>query len=205
MKKTNKKPLIALGIMLLVGIIGGTISYFTSSTTIPNTFKTETYKTVTTEEFISPSSWTPGTTTSKTVTVKNEGNVPVAVRVSYTEAWVSKNGSSLPLQPTGLSQPAAILNLNTTGWIKNGNYYYYNKAVKNGETSPTFLNSVTYNPQAPTDIQCTTQTTSTGTTHTCESSGNGYDGATYTLTITVETIQYDAYQTAWTNAVTIAA
>ena len=36
-----------------------------------------------------------------------------------------------------------------------------------------------------------------GKTKTCTSTGDGYDGATYTLTITIETIQFDAYKEAW--------
>ena len=43
------------------------------------------------EKFESPSTWTPGTTILKTVTVKNTDNIQIAVRVSYTEKWVNGN------------------------------------------------------------------------------------------------------------------
>lgn len=76
----NKKAIIAL-----VGIVGATFAYFTSSATLSNEFKTGTYSTSVTEEFVSPDNWTPGTTTKKKVNVTNNGSVNVAVRTSYTE------------------------------------------------------------------------------------------------------------------------
>ena len=79
----NKKTIIALALVALVGIIGGTYAYFTSTATLSNEFTTGTYSTSVTEEFVSPSNWTPGTTTAKKVNVTNNGSVEVAVRASY--------------------------------------------------------------------------------------------------------------------------
>ena len=41
----SKKPLIALLVVAIVGIIGGTFAYFTSTDTFANVFQTSTYKT----------------------------------------------------------------------------------------------------------------------------------------------------------------
>ena len=50
----NKKPIIALGALAVVGLIAGTIAYFTSEVEFDNVFTTATYKTKSTEVFNSP-------------------------------------------------------------------------------------------------------------------------------------------------------
>lgn len=196
--KKNNKPLFALLLLAIVGVVGVTIAYFTSTTSFENVFKTSPYSTEVTEEFISPTNWIPGTTTSKTVFAKNTGDVPVAVRVSYEEEWVSSNGSTLPLVQDG--KTAAIINLaNTSDWTLDNGYYYYGKKLTKGQSTTTFMESVTFNKDVVADVVCTPN----GNVTTCTSSGNGYDGATYTLTIKVETVQFDAYKTFWNTTVTI--
>ena len=61
--------------------------------------------------------------------------------------------------------------------------------VEPGETTSSFISGVTFNK----DIKATlTETISSdGQTITYTSSGNGYDNAQYTLTVNIETIQYD--------------
>ena len=196
--KKNNKPLIALFLLAIVGLVGVTIAYFTSSTTFENVFKTAPYSTQVTEEFTSPTDWTPGTTTPKTVVAKNTGDVPIAVRVSYEEEWISSNGTTLPLIQSG--KTAAIVNLaNTSDWTLVNGYYYYGKKLTKGQSTTTFMESVTFNKDIVADVTCTPN----GNVTTCTSSGNGYDGATYTLTINVETVQFDAYKTFWNTTATI--
>ena len=91
----NKKVLVGLIILMVVSVVGLTIAFFTDTVEIPNVFKTNVFKTKVTEEFVSPDDWVPGTRTSKTIKVDNLGDVPVAVRISYTESWVAKDGTSL--------------------------------------------------------------------------------------------------------------
>ena len=120
--KRNNKPLIALLLLAIVGVVGVTIAYFTSNATLENIFKTAPYSTQVEEEFTSPTNWTPGTTTPKTVVAKNTGDVPVAVRVSIEEEWISGNGESLPLEQNG--NKAAIINFaNTSDWTLVDGYY----------------------------------------------------------------------------------
>ena len=202
-KVKNKKPLLAIVLIALIGIIGGTIAVFTSTSTIPKIFKTLTYKTQTEETFTSPSDWKPGVTTTKKVLVRNTGQVDVAVRVSYTQTWVSSTHKSLALKKD--NKDVAVINRTNTGnWIEkveNGTTYYYykNKLAPNGVTT-AFIDSVKFNDQITYDIPCTT----VGTTTTCASNGDGYDGATYTLTLKIETVQFDAYRTFWNTTATIA-
>jgi len=217
--KKNKKPIVALVLLLVVGLVGLTLAYFTDTVEVPNVFNTSTYSTETTEEFESPDDWTPGTTTSKTVITKNTGDVDVAVRVSYTEKW-EKDGKTVSNTFTnnGTTESAAKLNLtNTSDWTKDGDYYYYNKKLASGESTSTFLESVTFNENVPSSSEtssCTTkyydadgaEVESTADyakqTTTCSADGD-YVGATYTLTIKVETVQYDAYKDYWGTTVEI--
>ena len=198
----NKKALIAIAIILTIGLIGGTFAYFTDQISVANEFKTKPYGTQVTEEFTSPDNWLPGDETSKTVVVKNTGEVDVAVRVSYSEKWESSDGTTLSGTQTisGQNIKAAIINLdNTSDWTKEGNYYYYNKKLLSGNSTTSFIKSVTFNSQITDDTTCTTLNNVT----TCESTGKGYDGANYTLTINVETVQFDAYKTVWNTTTNI--
>ncbi|MDE5831083.1 MAG: BsaA family SipW-dependent biofilm matrix protein [Clostridia bacterium] len=205
-EKSNKKPLIALALVALIGLIGGTIAVFTSTVNIPNIFKAATYHTETEENFKSPNDWLPGTTTDKTVIAKNTGDVEVAVRVSYEESWVSRNGADLPLVQNQGATNVTVADINFTNidnghWIEKEEdgktYYYYYKRLAKNENTDSFIESVTFNEDVEVDMTCTKTTVDNKTTETCNSSGDGYDGGTYTLTIKVETVQYDQYKSYW--------
>ncbi len=60
----QKKTIIILIFILLVGIIGLTVAYFSNTTSINNLFSTNPYGTTVEEVFTSPSNWLPGTTTN---------------------------------------------------------------------------------------------------------------------------------------------
>lgn len=152
----NKKSLIALAVIAIVGVIGGTFAYYTSTASFDNIFKTKPYSTEFTEEFESPEDWTPGTTTSKKVFAKNTGDVDVAVRASYTEKWVNANGNTIENTQGDVS--AAVINFaNTADWKKEGNYYYYTKKLTKGETTSSFIESVTFNSDVEASVNCVTE------------------------------------------------
>ena len=198
--RRSKKPLLGLLVLLLVGIVGVTIAYFTGVIEFPNVFKTKPYSTKSVETFISPDNWLPGTTTDKKVVATNLGDVDVAVRVSYTESWKSNDGTTLPLKQGTVT--AAVINFdNTSSWTKSGNYYYYNKKLSKNDSTNSFIKSVTFNKDVVSEPTCTTS--ADGLEKSCLSSGKKYDNATYTLKIKVETVQFDAYKDAWNTNVTI--
>ena len=216
----NKKPVVALGALAVVGLIAGTFAYFTSTVDFDNVFTTAVYKTVSTEVFQAPSNWTPGETIDKTLTTKNEGSIPVAVRVKAVESWVNEDGETIDPQQlltvsnyiTGTNKNIAIINLaNTNDWTSvadnDGTYYYYKTSLLPDATTSSFIESVTLNPNLPiSDEPCVTTTPSAGTTvKTCERVIQGLGKATYTLTLTVETVQFDHYADVWTGAPTITA
>ena len=177
----------------MVGVVGATFAYFTSSATLTNEFETGTYSTSVTEEFVSPDNWTPGTTTAKKVNVTNNGSVDVAVRAKYTEKWTAKNGTVLSGTRNG--EKVAQFNIGSDWEKATDGFYYYKGTLTNGQTSSDFISSVTFNPnfilEEGTDIECTTTKVNGKTTVNCESLTTGYAGATYSLDITIETIQAD--------------
>jgi len=196
-KKFKKHPklFISLGVLLVL-LIGGTLAYYYTHDSIDNVFKTKEYSSQSIETFESPDDWKPGDTTKKEIIVKNSGDLCEDVRVYYTEKWTNKNGDELPVLQNGMPL-AKILLTNQDHWVKYGNYYYYNKTLQPGDQTDTFMRAVSYSKEAINDYSCVNETDSTGNTVTCDSSGNGYDGATYTLTIHVETVYCENTPEAW--------
>ena len=189
MKK--KKSLFAIIAVLLILVVGATIAYFNSSTSFNNQFNIGDYNVVVREIFTSPSNWAPGDTTEKKIFAKNEGTVDAAVRIKYEETWTDSNGDEI----TTIPNDAVILNFTTpSNWTKNDTdgYYYYNYYLKSGEETTSFIDSVTLN----SDLNNTNCVEENGT-KTCTSNVQGLAGATYTLTFTIETVQYDKYQEVW--------
>lgn len=198
-KQNNKKKLIIVSAISLFTILGGTLAYFSTTSDLENVFRSGKYQNEIVENFESPTSWTPGTTTTKEVTVKNKGNVDMAVRASYTEKWISADGNELPLKDND-NNSAAIINFND-GWEKasDGYYYYGSKSnltrLRSGETSSSFINSVTFNENIKATLNADVSPDGHSITYT--SSGYGYDNATYKLTIKIDTIQYDQANNIW--------
>jgi hypothetical protein len=192
-EKNNKKKvlLVLLGISI-VTVLGSTIAYFTTTTDIANLFKTALYQAEVKEEFISPENWTPGQTTSKNVNVTNTGSIPMSLRASYTEKWISKSGKELSLKDSN-GNVVSIINFNSD-WNKDSDGFYYYGTKDNmtkldpNETSTSFISGVTFNSNVISSLKETKS--ADGKTISYTSNGDGYDDATYTLTIKIDTIDY---------------
>ena len=205
----NKKTIIILILILFIGIGGLTLAYFANSTSVDNLFTTQPYGTTVIEEFTSPSNWLPGDTTYKVLTATNTGKVDQAVRIKLTEVWTPSNSNSTlngwihadgtKSTHTTESELAnderiAIINFdNLSDWTYSDGYYYYNHKLAPNETTSSLIKSVTFNPNTKLDDTCISTTNGSTRTITCNSSGDDYDNATYTLTFNIETVQYNKY------------
>ncbi len=204
----NRKSVVALLLIAIIGIVGLTVAYFSNSTSITNEFETSEYGTDVIETFTSPTGWQPGDETPKVLTVKNTGEVDEAVRVKVEEKWVNKNGQELSLTQDG-NVAALIHYINDSDWTRvdvaneDYYYYYYNYKLAPDEETSELLDKVTFNPLINASTTCTTTTENGVTTRSCKSNGSGYDGATYTLKFTIETVQYNKYADAWNTGSTI--
>ena len=196
--KNKKKLLVVAGISLFT-VLGGTLAYFTTSTNITNKFKAALYQDEIVEKFESPSDWTPGTVTEKTIAVTNNGSINMAVRATYSEKWVNANGKELSLKDSN-NNTAAIITF-ADDWTKDTDGFYYFGSKSNmtslapGKTSSSFIKSVKFNENIEASLKETVS--SDGKTITYTSTGDGYDNATYTLTIRIDTIQYDQAANIW--------
>ena len=185
--KNKKKIVTALAGLALVGAVGGTFAYFNSSATFENIFHTAGLGVKYTENFVSPDNWQPGDTTPKTLTVKNESTVPLTAKIKIVKEEWKKDDTVLPLKQNDVE--VAVKDINTTDWIKHDDYYYYKKTLQPGETSTTFINSVTYNADTDLSTVCTPTGTIGEGTYSVTCTGGEYSGATYTLKLQVETVQ----------------
>ena len=193
MKK--KRNLIVVCCVAVVIFVATTIAYFSNGFDFLTGFGAEPFNTSVTEQFVSPQNWKPGDVTDKQVIATNNSDIDVAVRLSYTEKWVTANGDTISNKNNG--EKMAIINLdNRTDWVKFGGYYYYNDVLSKNESTSSFLSSVAFNPSAVIGEQdCTTSNDETEIT--CISGGDGYDNATYSLTFNIEFVQADQYKKVW--------
>lgn len=197
--KNNKKKLLVLTGISIFTVLGGTLAYFTTSTTITNFFNTAKYETQIVENFVSPDNWTPDTTTSKDISVTNKGTIDMALRVSYTEEWTDAHGDKLPLKDSN-DNVAALIHFNSD-WVQDTDGYFYYGSKNNltkltpNNTSTSFISGVTFNKNITADLQRTESADKKIITY--ESTGQGYDGAKYTLTIKIDTIQFDQANNVW--------
>ena len=195
----NKKKLLVVGALGMLTVLGGTLAYFTTTTNIVNKFKTGLYQNKIVEEFVSPTNWTPGTVTEKTVKVTNSGDIPMAVRASITEKWVSASGKELSLKDSN-NNVASIIEFGDEWTKDNDGFYYYgtkeNKTVLDASAETTsFIKSVKFNENIKATLK--ESVSGDGKTVTYTSSGDGYDNATYTLTVRIDTVEYDAARNLW--------
>ena len=207
MKIKNKKIAVALFLLVVLGLVGATIAYFSSTDTFTNIFGTKGYSVEVQEVFESPNGWMPGTTTSKTIRATNKGDIEIRVRVSYTEKWEDEEGNPLPLTVTvgQNTERASIINF-TNGYQdhwsigeENGkNYYYYKDVLGENESTTDLIDSVTFNQNVTGTSSNTCIENPTTHKKSCTTELLGYPGGTYTLTFTIETMQADAAESEWT-------
>lgn len=145
-KKTYKfkyKALLFLIPLLVVGIVGVTLAYFTSRSNIKNEFQVLTYNVDMTEE-------SSGTWGNKKVTVINRDTTPVVVRVSYNEIW-SKEDSEFGYRTlNNVINGTNVVNKNWTNTWKNDfvagdDGWYYYKKVLGASTGIELITSISLN------------------------------------------------------------
>ena len=205
----NKKTVLALILVCVIGLVGGTIAYFSSTDIFENLFNSSVYKMEVYEVFESPVGWLPGDTTPKNVVATNKGNVDAAVRVSFQEVWKDGNGNTISLTDSN-GKKASIINFGEDFYInwqksnENGtDYYYYISKLGSNESTSSVIESVTFNPDINGDNDHNCVTDDETHTTTCSSDMGGYSGGQYKLTIKVETVQYDKYREIWNTNVNI--
>ena len=209
MKKKN--IIVALLLVAIVGVVGLTIAYFSNQASVENEFTASEFGTTVTQTFVSPDNWLPGTTTNASIIATNNKNMEVAVKVTLSEEWKAANNSTLSGWVTSSGNPSAHTNNEVTDqkaaiinfaslddWIYYDGAYYYKYKLEQSDSTPSLINSVTFNSIVNASSNCETTTGENNQIiTTCSSTNAGYDGATYKLTATIETVQASEYLAHW--------
>lgn len=173
----KKKHIAALAGIAAVFAVGGSLAYFNQDLEAVNVLKSGEFDTEIVEEFRPEDGkdWKPGTTVNKDFAVKNSGNVPMVVRVSFQETWEKDDGAYVTIDTTekeeghgeannkfesvwqenatdGLtdkddSAVEKTLNLGKE-WVYSDGYYYYTKTLPAGATTEYLLDDVTLSKDA---------------------------------------------------------
>lgn len=148
----GKKKIIGLclAVGLMVGVVGGSLAWFTDSDTVTNSFSTAKENDEENKNgIIIDEDWKaedaknilPGTTVNKDVRVKNHATYDQLIRVKFTVVDKS-TGKNLDLTQVKLN----FVDKYTDNWIKNveedTTWYYFNKVVGAGLFTDYLLDSV---------------------------------------------------------------
>ena len=173
----KKKHIAALAGIAAVFAVGGSLAYFNQDLEAVNVLKAGNFDTELVEEFRPEDGkdWKLGTTVNKDFAVKNSGNVPMVVRVSFQETWEKDDGAYVTIDTTekeeghgeannkfesvwqenatdGLTDKddsvvEKTLNLGKE-WVYSDGYYYYTKTLPAGATTEYLLDDVTLSKDA---------------------------------------------------------
>ena len=173
----KKKHIAALAGIAAVFAVGGSLAYFNQDLEAVNALKSGDFDTEIVEEFRPEDGkdWKPGTTVNKDFAVKNSGDVPMVVRVSFQETWEKDDGAYVTIDTTekeeghgeadnkfesvwqeeptdGLTDKddsvvEKTLNLGKE-WVYSDGYYYYTKTLPAGATTEYLLDDVTLSKDA---------------------------------------------------------
>lgn len=91
----KKRAALGLAGLAAVAAIGGTWAYWNQNLSVNNEFKAGNFDSDIVEQFKPEKDWLPGETVEKVVSVKNSGNVDMAVMTKITQKW---DGEKLTLQ-----------------------------------------------------------------------------------------------------------
>lgn len=190
-KKFKYTSLVAAGAVTL-GLVGGTLAWFTAQDEVVNKFSTTGneynpedpnagIKIVEDWNEKDGKNITSGTEVNKDVQVKNIEQYDQFIRVKFTPQFVKVNddGTRTPYTEEGISNEMIELNftshlvkdgthdLNEGDWVQVGEYYYYIGKVGAGSHTNTLLDSVTLSSKA----------------------GNKYRGLAFDVVVTADSIQ----------------
>jgi hypothetical protein len=187
-KLSNKKPLVAIIVgIVTVAVVGTTIAFRSNIVNFFNHAKLGASGATFTEQFVSPTNWKPCDTQPKTVIATNTSNHPIIVRVTYEDYWLTQNNASLPLEQNGLK--LGVVNLDhQADWTFNAEdgWYYYNTPLQPGESTNSFMQSVTFNCAYNIGSNELNVCDSEGN---CTTPANAYGNANYHVNVTIQTTQ----------------
>ncbi len=211
----NKLKILSISFcFIFIGIVGATYAFSRMSSLFPNAFNVPTYSTVANEIFESPDDWLPGRSVDKQISITNTGDIDVVARASIVEEWKDADGD---LIENNSDMEIVYKNFPNSDWIaenqtdEQGNmktYYYYKYVLGKDEESSLLIDYVTLNEDLEIEYECIESKKNENgiiLSSKCQPMISKYVGAKYTLTIKIETVQYekDSYKDYWQTKVDI--
>ena len=187
MKHTKKKIVatVCLFLLTVLSFTFSTIAYFTDQVSAQGSnistgdLRVELIETTSTENLLSDGSMRimPGYVVNKSVAIKNEGTLPVWVRIRV-DSLITLS-AAMQGRENEIDKTLIHLNINTDAWVERDGYYYHRTAVTSGnETAPLFT-TVTFD----------------------TAMGNLYKDSTILLDLTVDSLQANTNGTSPITAV----
>lgn len=137
MKKLHKKSLvllIALALLLTCAVSGTAAFLSAGSGPVTNNFTPAELDTVIEETF---GETFDGSIVKSAIRVRNKGSIDAYVRVGVYGYWAVKDR----LQKEKIVAPWSFNGTPNTGWVKNGDWYYYTSPLAPGKTSGNLLSA----------------------------------------------------------------
>ena len=143
--KGKRRMVAALALaLILVCTVGGTLAYvFTHSGSVENTFTPSAVATAVVENGSTDENTgnIVNTGASKTdVKIKNIGDTSAYIRAAIVVTWKKADGTVYAMKPQAGTDYVMVIPTDT-GWVKSGDYYYYNSPVDSKATTNVLIAS----------------------------------------------------------------
>lgn len=184
-KIKNKLPLFFLLALLVIGGIGGTIAFFTTTVTYANLFQVSKYNVVIEEKFNDEFG-------TKEVNFVNNSKASAVIRINYNEFWTRVAEEDKIILNNLVNGTNLVTKSWTTAFLNDFTYhdgwYYYNKVLKENES-----------------VQVLTAISLNNTLLTTTDLKEEYDNADYELDFNLESVQASskAIKSVWNTTATI--
>ena len=152
MKKKMKILYIAVLLICLSVVTGGTYAYYTATDTARNVITSGGVEVKVVEQQLvngtlqdyptQPIKIMPATTVSKVVSVQSTEQ-PAWIRMSYTLAVYNEDGEAMQITADEL-QKAIVIETDDTKWTEKDGWWYYQSAIKSGETTEPLFETVVF-------------------------------------------------------------
>ena len=154
MDATKKKLIISVALMLLTALTFsyGTYAYFTDSVSAGTTIRAGSFELFIRDTTLPdggasiPGAATvsimPGTSVTKNVRLRNEGNSSAYIRIKpiLTVALAEQNRG----RESEIDLSLISLDIDGSLWLERDGYYYYHKALRPGEWAESFYRSISF-------------------------------------------------------------
>jgi len=169
---------IAVFLLLLFGVVGGTAAYYTSQGTVTNVITAGNVRAdlhiwgdlEMTEEFESPDGVSPGQEITKVVTAENVGDNEAWMRIRVDKLFDPAEGVDEEAAQAQLSR--VKMNIDRQNWLEKDGWYYYKGKLAAGEVTAPLFTTVTLEEKIDDNWQ-SGELTIAVTLHAVQTANNG--------------------------------